>query len=111
MEIKDFKTNYKPTEHDKDWTIRTFKALGNNNYWMTSSAKYKVDLSNKILTLNEWVDGKEEGVAIVIKVVQSIGWTVNMEVDETLVDNVFMLSEDPDTSLEILEKAREAAGT
>ncbi len=111
MKIQDFKTNYKPKKYEQDWTIRALKAIGNNNYWMTSSAKYKIDLLNKVLTLNEWVDGMEEDVAIVIKVVQSIGWTVDMKVDETKCDDAFMLTEDPDTSLEILEKAREAVKT
>jgi len=108
MKIQDFKTNYEPQKYEKDWTIRALKAIGDKNFWMTSSAKYKIDLLNKVLTLNEWVDGMEEDVAIVIKVVQSIGWTVDMKVDETKCDNGIILTKDPDTNLEILEKAREA---
>ena len=106
MKIKDFKSNYKPTEYDQDWTIRALKGIGHNNIWMTSSATYKVDLEHKILTLNSWVDGMEEDVAIVIKVIKSIGWNVNIKVDDIKCDTGILFKEDPDTNLKKLEELR-----
>ena len=108
--IEDFKTDYKVKKYEQDWTIRALKAIGHNNFWMTSSAKYRVNLENKILTLNEWVDGMEEDVAIVIKVVESIGWSVYMKVDETQCDTGILFTEDPDNNLEKLEELRSQVG-
>lgn len=106
MKIQDFKTSYKPQKYEQDWSKRALKAIGHNNFWMTSSAKYKINLIDKVLTLNEWVNGMEEDVAIVIKVIKSIGWTINMKVDETKCENGFLFTEDPDTNLEKLEEIR-----
>jgi len=108
--IEDFKTDYKVKKYEQDWTIRALKAIGHNNFWMTSSARYRVNLENKILTLNEWVDGMEEDVAIVIKVVESIGWNVNMKVEEVNTDTGILFTEDPDTNLEKLEELRSQVG-
>jgi len=77
---------------------------------MTSSARYKVNLENKILTLNEWVDGMEEDVAIVIKVVKSIGWNVDMKIEDVKTDTGILFIEDPDTNLEKLEELRSQVG-
>ena len=96
MNIQDFKTNYKPQKYEKDWTVRALNAIGDGRFWMTSSARYKVDLVNKVLTLNEWVDGMEEDVAMLIKTVQSIGWSVNMKVDELKEDTIGILFTDQD---------------
>jgi len=106
MKIEDFKTDYKVEKYEQDWTIRALKAIGHNNIWMTSSAKYRVNLENKTLTLNEWFDSMEEDIAIVLKVVKSIGWNVNMKIEEVNADTGILLTEDPDTNLEKLEEWR-----
>lgn len=110
MKIEDFKTDYEVNNYEQDWTVRALNAIGHGRFWMTSSARYKVNLQNKILTLNEWVDGMEEDVAIVIKVVKSIGWNVNMKVEEMNNPTGILFTEDPDTNLEKLEEWRSQAG-
>jgi hypothetical protein len=106
VKIQDFKTNYKPTKYEQDWTVRALNAIGHGRYWATSFARFKVDLYNKILTLNEWVDGQEENVSIVIKVAKSIGWSVNMNVEELSKDTIGILftDENADKNLNDVEK-------
>jgi hypothetical protein len=106
MKIQDFKTDYKPKKYEQDWTIRALNAIGHGRFWLTSFARFKIDLVNKILTLNEWIHGQEENVAIVIKTVESIGWSVNMKVEELKEDTIGILftDPDPDKNLKDVEK-------
>jgi hypothetical protein len=106
MKIEDFKTNYEPSDYDKEWIIRMLNSVGDGNYWGSSAGKFKVDLSNKILSLNEWVHGYEEDIARTIKITKLLGWTVTMQVDETKCDFGMIFTEDPETNLRKLEDFR-----